>query len=77
MVEIEVRSSVYHLSWSVGKHTFKGIGLRTGDVLSVGFNDGTDFGVAQYRMSKSGRILSGTSTQAQQKGISVETLSRP
>ena len=80
-VEIEVRSSVYTLSWhlgsSVSKHTFKGIGLRSGDVLSVGFNDGTEFGVAQYRVSKSGRILSGTSTQAQQKGIAVETLSRP
>jgi hypothetical protein len=76
-VEIEVRSSIYHLTWTLGKHTVKGIGLRSGDVLSVGFNDGADAGVSQYRLGKSGRTMSGTSTQTSPKGIAVETLARP
>lgn len=77
-VEISFSSGVYKLKWKTGKSTFEGLGIRNGDVLTAGFNNSGDFGVLQYRIKNSGKMLTGQWAQSKQSvpGLGIETLTR-
>jgi len=50
--DLAVTGELHVLMWHVGKDTFRGLGIRSGDVLSVGFSTAASgaFGVVQYRI---------------------------
>lgn len=50
--DVAVMGELHVLMWHVGKDTFRGLGIRSGDVLSVGFSTAPSgaFGVVQYRV---------------------------
>lgn len=50
--DLAVTGELHVLMWHVGKDTFRGLGIRDGDVLSVGFSTAQSgaFGVVQYRI---------------------------
>jgi hypothetical protein len=51
--DLAVTGELHVLMWHVGKDTFRGLGIRQGDVLSVGFSTAPSgaFGVVQYRIA--------------------------
>jgi hypothetical protein len=50
--DLAVTGDLHTLIWHIGKDTFRGLGVREGDVLSVGFSTTTsgNFGVVQYKL---------------------------
>lgn len=51
--DIVVLGELHTLVWHVGKDTFRGLGIRSGAILSVGFTtvESENFGVVQYKLS--------------------------
>ncbi len=49
-LDLAVTGELHTLMWHVGKDTFRGLGIRTGELLSVGFatDPKANFGVVQY-----------------------------
>ncbi len=76
--DLAVTGELHTLIWHVGKDTFRGLGVRDGDVLSVGFSTAQsgNFGVAQYKLA--GTKLVGRWAEWSQKvpGLGSETLTR-
>lgn len=52
--DLAVTGDLHVLLWHVGNETYRGLGIRSGDVLSVGFSTAKSaaFGVVQYRISE-------------------------
>jgi len=50
--DVAVLGELHYLVWHVGKDSFRGLGIREGDVLSVGFSTAStaNFGVVQYKI---------------------------
>lgn len=74
--EFKIKNGVYQIEWTQGKHKFKGLGLRNGDVLTAGFNDTGNFGVLQYRIKKGGKFLTGQWATPKENGPGVESLEK-
>lgn len=76
--DLAVTGALHTLIWRVGKDTFRGLGIRDGDVLSVGFSTAQsgNFGVAQYKLT--GQQLVGRLAEWSQKvpTLGSETLTR-
>lgn len=76
--DLAVTGELHILIWHVGNDHFRGLGLRDGDVLSVGFTTAKEgnFGVVQYKLQ--GSALVGRWAEWNQKLPSVgsETLTR-
>jgi hypothetical protein len=76
--DLAVTGDLHTLVWHVGKDTFRGLGVRDGDVLSVGFSTAAtgNFGVIQYKLA--GADLVGRWAEWNQKvpTLGQETLSR-
>lgn len=76
--DLAVTGELHVLMWHVGKDTFRGLGIRTGDVLSVGFSTAQtgSFGVVQYRVE--GNRLVGRWAEWSQKlpALGGETLTK-
>lgn len=74
--DLAVTGELHVLMWHVGKDTFRGLGVRSGDVLSVGFSTAKSgaFGVVQYRIE--GNRLVGRWAEWSQKvpTLGAETL---
>ena len=78
-VTIGLKNGVYNLTWNFGGALSKGLGIRSGDVLSAAFSDqGGQFGVLQYRISAGGSTLSGQWVQSGQTstGVGTETMTK-
>lgn len=65
--DIAVLGELHYVVWHVGKDTFRGLGIREGDVLSVGFSTApiANFGVTQYKIA--GSTLTGRWAEFSQK----------
>jgi len=78
--DLAVLGDLHYLVWHVGKDTFRGLGIRDGDVLSVGFSTAnvktSNFGVAQYKIAEG--TLKGRQAEFVQKlpGLGAETLTK-
>lgn len=75
--DLAVTGELHTLIWRVGKDTFRGLGIRDGDVLSVGFSTApsNNFGVVQYKI---GAQLTGRWAEWSQKvpTLGTELLTR-
>ena len=77
--DVSLKSGVLQLDWTLGKAKIRGLGIRNGDVVSVGFSDaGGNYGVLQYKITKGGKVLTGQWSQTGQKvpGTGTETMTR-
>jgi hypothetical protein len=65
--DLAVLGDLHYLVWHVGKYTYRGLGIRDGDVLSVGFSTApvANFGVVQYKIN--GAQLTGRWAEFTQK----------
>lgn len=76
--DLAVTGDLHTLIWHVGKDTFRGLGVRDGGVLSVGFTtaDSGNFGVVQYKLA--GAQLVGRWAEWSQKvpNLGTETLTK-
>lgn len=76
--DLAVTGDLHTLIWHVGKDTFRGLGVRAGDLLSVGFTtaDSGNFGVVQYKLA--GNQLVGRWAEWSQKlpNLGSETLTK-
>lgn len=76
--DLAVTGDLHTLIWHVGKDSFRGLGIRAGDVLSVGFSTAPsgNFGVVQYK--NEGARLVGRWAEWSQKSpaLGTEVLSR-
>jgi len=77
-VDIDIKNGIYHLNWKLGSYNGKGLGLRSGDVLSAAFSDnGGAFGVLQYRITNGGKTLTGLFAQSGTKpSLGTETMNK-
>lgn len=76
--DLGVTGELHMLIWHVGSETYRGLGLRRGDLLGVGFSTAKsgNFGVAQYDIK--GNMLVGRWAEWQQKSaqLGTETLTK-
>jgi hypothetical protein len=76
--DVAVLGQLHYVTWHVGKDHFRGLGIRDGDVLSVGFSTAkaANFGVVQYRIQ--GDTLKGRWAEYSQKlpTVGSETLTK-
>ncbi len=49
-LRIRRSDDTYELTWTVDRTTYRGVGLRSGDWLAVGWGPLDDFGVSDYRI---------------------------
>ncbi|WP_017717954.1 hypothetical protein [Kamptonema formosum] len=52
-LRIRRSDDTYELTWTVDRTTYRGVGLRSGDWLAVGWGPQDDFGVTDYRIRDS------------------------
>ncbi|MBI4237777.1 MAG: fibronectin-binding protein [Deltaproteobacteria bacterium] len=73
-VTITQKGDLYQLAWSVGT-TYTGVGIKSGNVLSVGWGTGgaAGYGVVSYTIGADG-TLTGTWAGPKDTGLGTETL---
>lgn len=52
-LRIRREDDIYELTWTVDRTTYRGVGLRSGDWLAVGWGPQDEFGVSDYRIRDS------------------------
>jgi hypothetical protein len=76
--DVAVLGELHYVMWHVGKDTYRGLGIRDGDVLSVGFSTAksANFGVIQYRIAE-GKLTGRWAEYAQKlPGLGNETMTK-
>jgi hypothetical protein len=56
---ISKSGDAFHIIWSIGGQSYSGVGVRRGDIVSVGWSDGEDHGVVDFDAKGDG-TLNGT-----------------
>jgi hypothetical protein len=56
---ISKSGDAFHFIWSIGGQSYSGVGVRRGDIVSVGWSDGDDHGVVDFEAKGDG-TLTGT-----------------
>ncbi len=54
------RGEVFEMKWKVGKDTYRGVGIRSGDALIAGWTTGKDVGVILYTLAGDAKTLEGS-----------------
>src|SRR4051812_38831309 len=55
-VRVTADGDAFKVKWTIAEQTYTGVGIRQGDVLSVGYVSGDYVGVASYRIKKGPRL---------------------
>jgi len=75
-VEISKEEGVYNLEWTVAGKTYRGIGLRDGDKLSVSWVSAGIGGIVVYKIEKGGKLAGRWSQFGAKGAVLEETLTK-
>jgi hypothetical protein len=74
-VEISKDADCFKVAWTIGKESYEGLGIRTGNVLSVSYKSEGAVGVVVYKIEK-GKLAGKWSLFGLKGKIYTETLTK-
>lgn len=75
-VMMEKKGDVYEMEWRIGESRSRGVGIRVGDTLVVGWTPGKDVGVVCYSLLEGMKSMEGTWTGLGGRSLGSERLER-